>query len=407
MHGVLSIAAWLIALAWLYKLAEAARGLPSVPNLLEARFDGAPVESPSVAVIVPAKNEAAGVKACLESLVGQDYSNLRVIAVDDRSTDETGAIMDRAAAAHAERLEVMHVAVLPAGWLGKTHAMATAARQAIAEHGPDYLLFTDGDIVFRRDALRRSLVAAVASEADHFVVMPTTVAKSRGEAMLLSFFQTMSMWGVRTWRVADPRAKRDAIGVGAFNLIRRDVYQRLGGFDATPMEVLEDLTLGRRVKAAGLRQQVATAPGMVSVHWAEGVAGLVNGLTKNMFAVFRFRPVLVIGAAVWLMLFCFGPLVFLGVRGARAPGAITLACIAGLYGLSSRTSRISPVYAGLYPVSTALVLYSMARSMAVTLQDGGVTWRGTFYPLAELRRNARAVGHGQDGKNSNGTEGGS
>ena len=368
MHGALSIAAWLIALAWLYKLAEAGRGLPSVPNLLEARFDGTPVGNPSVAVIVPARNEAPNVGACLESLVEQDYPNLRVIAVDDRSTDETGAILDRLAA-HSGRLEVMHVTELPKGWLGKTHAMAMAAQQAIAEHDPDYLLFTDGDIVFRRDALRRSLVAAVGSEADHFVVMPTTVARSRGEAMLLSFFQAMSMWGVRTWRVPDPRAKRDAIGVGAFNLIRRDAYQRLGGFDATPMEVLEDLTLGRRVKAAGLRQRVATAPGMVSVHWAEGVAGLVNGLTKNMFAVFRFRPVLLIGAAVWVTLFCFGPLVFLGVSGTRVPGAIALACIAGLYTLSSRTSRISPLNAGLYPVSTALVLYSMMlRSMAVTLR---------------------------------------
>jgi GT2 family glycosyltransferase len=360
-----------------------------------------------VAVIVPARNEAAGVRACLESLLGQDYSNLWVIAVDDRSTDETGAILDGVAAAHAGQLEVMHVAELPAGWLGKTHAMAKAARRVIAEHEPDYLLFTDADIVFRRDALRRSVAAAAASEADHFVVMPTTVTKSRGEAMLLSFFQTMSMWGVRTWRVADPRAKRDAMGVGAFNLIRRDVYQRLGGFDATPMEVLEDLMLGRRVKAAGLRQRVATAPGMVSVHWAEGVAGLVNGLTKNMFAVFRFRPVLLMGAAAWLMLFCFGPLAFMGVGGTRVPGAIALACIAGLYGLSSRTSQLSPLYAVLFPVGAGLMLYSMVRSMVVTLRDGGVTWRGTFYPLGELRRNAEAARQGQDGRNSNGTEGGS
>ena len=291
----------------------------------------------------------------------------------------------------------MHVAALPPGWLGKTHAMAAAAWQAISAHAPDYLLFTDGDIVFHSDMLRRAVAQAAASEADHLVVMPTTVAKSHGEAMLLGFFQTMSLWAVRTWRVADPRAKRDAMGVGAFNLIRSDVYQRLGGFDATPMEILEDLTLGQRVKRAGLRQRVATAPGMVCVHWAAGVLGLVNGLTKNLFAVFRFRPVLLIAGTVWLTLFCFGPIGFLAVSGARVPAGIALVSIVGLFRLSGRTSRISPAYAMLYPVAALLVLYSMARSMAVTLRDGGVTWRGTFYPLVELRRNARGAGPGQRG----------
>jgi len=384
----------IIAASWLYKLLEAAWGLPSVPNLTEAKYDIEPVGSPSIVVIVPARNEEANVSACLESLLGQDYASVRIVAVDDRSDDRTGAIMDVLA---GERLEVMHVVALPAGWLGKTHAMAAAARQAISVHAPDYLLFTDGDVVFRSDTLRRAVAQAVASEADHLVVMPTTVAKSRGEAMLLGFFQTMSLWAVRTWRVADPRAKRDAMGVGAFNLIRSDVYQRLGGFDAMPMEILEDLTLGQRVKRAGLRQRVATAPGMVCVHWAAGVLGLVNGLTKNLFAVFRFRPVLLIAAAVWLAFFSFGPIAFLAVGGARVPAAITLVSIGGLFMLSGRTSRISPAYAALYPVAAVLVLYSMARSMAVTLRDGGVTWRGTFYPLEELRRNARGASPGEGG----------
>ncbi len=386
--------AWVIAAAWLHKVLEAAWGLPSVPNLTEAKYDVEPVGTPSIAVIVPARNEEANVGACLESLLGQDYASVRIVAVDDRSDDRTGAIMDALA---GERLEVMHVVALPAGWLGKTHAMAAAARQAISAHAPDYLLFTDGDVFFRSDTLRRAVAQAAASEAEHLVVMPTTVAKSHGEAMLLGFFQTMSLWAVRTWRVADPRAKRDAMGVGAFNLIRSDVYQRLGGFDATPMEILEDLTLGQRVKRAGLRQRVATAPGMVCVHWAAGVLGLVNGLTKNLFAVFRFRPVFLIAAAVWLALFCFGPIVFLAVGGARVPAVIALVSIGGLFVLSGRTSRISPAYAGLYPVAAVLVLYSMARSMAVTLRDGGVTWRGTFYPLEELRRNARGASPGQGG----------
>jgi glycosyltransferase involved in cell wall biosynthesis len=388
LHLVPTAFAWLVAAAWLYKLLEAARGLANVPNLLLPEYDVAPAGSPSVTVIVPARNEAANVGACLESLLSQDYDNLCIIAVDDRSIDQTGAIMDSLANAHPARLEVLHVTTLSANWLGKTHAMALAARQAIASHNPDYLLFTDGDIVFRRDAIRRSLACTQTADADHCVVLPTTIAKTRGEAMLLSYMQVMGLWAIRMGRVADPRAKRDAIGVGAFNLIRSAAYQQLGGFDAAPMEILEDMNLGRRVKQAGLRQRVATAPGMVSVHWASGVFGVVDGTTKNLFAIFCFRPALLLAAAVCVVLLCIVPVAFLALDATRIPGIIALASVAGLYVLSSRSSRISPLYAALFPIGAVLVVYSMLRSMLITEFRGGVTWRGTFYPLAELRKYA-------------------
>lgn len=388
LHVALSVIAWLTGAAWLYKLLETALGIASVPNLLAPKYDVAPAGSPSVTVIVPARDEAAKVADCVESLLGQDYLNLRILAVDDRSSDQTGAILDELSRTHSARLEVLHVTALPASWLGKTHAMASAARQTIATHNPDYLLFTDADIVFRADAIRRSLAQAVASKADHFVLLPTTVAKSRGEGMLLAYLQVISLWAVRPWRVADPKAKRDAVGVGAFNLVRSAVYQQLGGFDAAPMEILEDLTLGRRVKNAGLRQRVATAPGMVSVHWAAGMFGIVKGMGKNIFAVFGFRPALLLGAAAMMALSCIAPIAFLAIDGTRFPAVVALVSVAGLYILWSRSSRLSSGYAALFPVAAAVVIYAMVRSMLLTLGKGGVTWRGTFYPLAELRRHS-------------------
>jgi glycosyltransferase involved in cell wall biosynthesis len=388
LHIALSVIAWLTGAAWLYKLLETALGIASVPNLLAPKYDVAPAGSPSVTVIVPARDEAAKVADCVESLLGQDYLNLRILAVDDRSSDQTGAILDELSRTHSARLEVLHVTALPASWLGKTHAMASAARQTIATHNPDYLLFTDADIVFRADAIRRSLAQAVASKADHFVLLPTTVAKSRGEGMLLAYLQVISLWAVRPWRVADPKAKRDAVGVGAFNLVRSAAYQQLGGFDAAPMEILEDLTLGRRVKNAGLRQRVATAPEMVSVHWAAGMFGIVKGMGKNIFAVFGFRPALLLGAAAIMALSCIAPIAFLAIDGTRFPAVVALVSVAGLYILWSRSSRLSSGYAALFPVAAAVVIYAMVRSMLLTLGKGGVTWRGTFYPLAELRRHS-------------------
>jgi GT2 family glycosyltransferase len=388
MYFALVVIAWLIAFAWLYKLVEAARGLRSLPNLLTHAYDSAPERGPSVAVVVPARDEAASVAAGLESLIGQDYENVRIVGVDDRSTDQTGAIMDALAQAHGARFEAIHIASLPAGWLGKTNAMAVAARHAIATRNPDWLLFTDADVVFRPDALRRSLADATASQADHFIVLPTTLAKTAGEALLLSYLQVIGMWAVRPWRVTDPSAIRDAIGVGAFNLMRSTAYQQLGGFDAMPMEILEDLKLGRRVKRAGLRQRMAIAPGMISLHWAAGLRGIVSGLTKNAFAAFGFNAALLVCTAAGMIALCLAPVAFLAVAGTRLPAAIALASVAGLYALTRRSTGISPVYAALFPVGAAVAVYAMLRSMYITLRDGGVTWRGTFYPLAELRCNA-------------------
>jgi glycosyltransferase involved in cell wall biosynthesis len=392
-HPLLQTLSWLLALTWLYKFLEAAFGFPRVPNLLDAAYDRTPLNLPSLTIIVPARNEAANIAACLQSLLAQDYPNLHILAVNDRSSDTTGTILDSLkadtlAAAHPTRLTALHITELPANWLGKTHAMALAAHQTIATHAPDYLLFTDADIHFAPTILRRALAQVVATQADHFVVLPTTLAKSPGEAMLLSFFQVISLWAVRPWR-ADTPGRRDAVGVGAFNLIRTSAYLQLGGFDAIPMEIVEDLTLGRRVKAAGLRQRVAFAPGAVSVHWASGIFGIVNGLTKNMFAVFKFRPERLLIAAAAFGIACLTPFVLMATPGMRAQGFLAFAAIAGIYVLFSRVNRISPWYAALFPLSATLIVYSMLRSMFVTLKNGGVEWRGTFYPLATLKRQPR------------------
>ena len=176
--------------------------------------------------------------------------------------------------------------------------MALAARHAIAIHHPDYLLFTDADILFHPEAIRRSLAQAVATQADHFVTFPTPIIKTTGEGMLLGYLQVMGLWATRPWRAADPNAMRDSVGIGAFNLLRTSAYQQLGGFDALRMEILEDLTLARSVKLAGLRQRVAIAPGMVSLHWASGALGIINVMTKNLFAIFQFRISLVLLACI-------------------------------------------------------------------------------------------------------------
>jgi GT2 family glycosyltransferase len=321
---VLKLLAWITAFAWLWKATTAVFGLRRIPNLLNPGYDVSPPGEPSITVIVPARDEAADIASSLQSLLDQDYPRLRILAVDDRSTDLTGSIMDALAAQHRDKLTALHIAKLPVGWLGKTHAMALAARHAIAVHQPDYLLFTDADVHFAPDAIRRSLAQAVTTDADHFVTFPTPLIRTHGEGMLLGYLQVMGLWATRPWRASDPKSKRDFIGIGAFNLLRTSAYEQLGGFDALRMEILEDLTLARRVKLCGMRQRVAIAPGMVTLHWAAGALGVVNVMTKNLFAIFRFRTILVSLSCLWLICFCLGPVAFLVLAQTRIPAVLAL-----------------------------------------------------------------------------------
>jgi GT2 family glycosyltransferase len=383
-HLATVLLAWLVALAWLWKVTDAALGLPRIPNLLLPEHNIAPAGSPSITVIVPARNEAADLAATLHSLLTQDYPNLQIIAVDDRSTDQTGDLIDTIATEHPDKLRALHVTEIPPGWLGKTHAMALAARQAPT----DYLLFTDADVLFRADAIRRALGHAVATSAGHLVTMPTTLIHRWDESAILGFFQIFALWGTRPWRVADPNSKRDALGIGAFNLLSRSAYLEIGGFESLRMEIIEDLALARRIKHAGLVQRVAFGRGLVSLHWASGIKGLVGVMTKNLFSAFRFSIWLALLGCLWLLVFCVAPAAGLFFAPTRIPATLTIAAVVWAYWLMSRHSGISTGNALFFPFGALVFIFSLLRSMLLTLKRGGVIWRGTFYPLTVLRKNA-------------------
>lgn len=286
---------------------------------------------------------------------------------------------------HRVMLEVLHVAELPPGWLGKTHAMSLAAQQATGE----WLLFTDADVVFHPDALRRALAYATWSSADHMVLLPTVLMRSWGERMMISFLQVLSIWAVRPWRVPDANAKRDSVGVGAFNMIRREVYDAMGGWEGLRMEVLEDLTLGRRVKQRGYAQRVALGVDMVNVRWATGAFGVVDNLTKNLFALFRFRPEVVFAVACGTSLFTLFPLLAcLAGPALWWPTGIMLIALLLAYQMIGKYQHFSAAQMLLFPAATVLLLYAMLRSMLLATWRGGILWRETFYSLGDLRRKA-------------------
>jgi len=375
----------ILALAWFSRIVDAAFGMPKIADIARREWDRRPNQTPRVSIIIPACNEEADIEQTLIQLLALDYDNYEVIAVNDRSTDRTGEIADRVAATPEARglLHVIHIRQLPGGWLGKTHAMWTAGKHATG----DWLLFTDADVLFKPDSLRRALAYAETVNADHVVLFPRMIMKQAGERMMIAFFQTLFVFGHRPWKVADPGAD-DHMGVGAFNLIRRSVYEAVGTYEKLRLEVLDDMKLGKVVKQAGYRQRNVFGEDLISLYWAKGTFGVVNNLSKNFFAVLSFqwpRALLSCGALAFLNLMPFVG-VWIAPGGARLPYALALGSMFLIYVGMSWKSSIPPYYFVLHPVSTALFAYAVLRSMYLTLAQGGVVWRGTKYPLEELKR---------------------
>jgi glycosyltransferase involved in cell wall biosynthesis len=385
MGYLLWIAGCILALAWFSRIAEAALGVPSIADISKPHWDRQPSNHPRVSIIVPACNEEEDIEQGLSGLLALDYDNYEVIAVNDRSTDRTGEIMDRVAAGPAAhgRLRVVHVTELPPGWLGKTQAMWSAGLQA----GGEWLLFTDADVLFKPDVLRRALAYAELEKADHVVVFPRIIMKRPGEKMMIAFFQTLFTFGHRPWRVADPDTK-DHMGVGAFNLVRRTAYEAVGTYKALRMEVLDDMKLGKVLKNARFRQRNVFGDDLISVRWAKGAMGVVDNLTKNFFAVLSFQWWRTVASVFGLFFLNLGP--FLGIwlahGWARVPYVVALGSMFLIYLGMSFKSSIPPYYFLLHPISTMMFEYTLIRSMVLTLRDDGVTWRGTKYPLEELRK---------------------
>ena len=259
------IAGTILALAWFSRIVDAALGMPSVADVSRPEWDRNPVlpaGNPRVSIIVPARNEEETIEQALNTLLVLDYDNYEVIAVNDRSTDRTGEIMERIAehphfSQKAREMGHPEFRSLPRGASSRT-ACGLARKNACHVDGgePRYGRLACSSpmptCLFKPDSLRRALAYAESVPADHVVLFPHMIMKRPGEYMMIAFFQTMFMFGHRPWKVADPSTD-DHMGVGAFNLVRRRVYDAVGTYEALRMEVLDDMKLGKVVKTGGLR----------------------------------------------------------------------------------------------------------------------------------------------------------
>jgi glycosyltransferase involved in cell wall biosynthesis len=336
-----------------------------------------------VTLVTAARDEAQGIEAAARSLLAQDYPALEFVMVNDRSTDRTGAILD-GLAARDSRVRVVHVGELPPGWLGKNHALARGAAVARGE----WLLFADADIVMDRTTIARAMQFAERRGLDHLTLLPELVMPG---LLLKAFVSAFVIWlaaYLRPWKARDP-GSRHFVGVGAFNLVRASRYAAAGGHQPIRLRPDDDLKLGKILKRSGARQDLVFGRGLVSVEWYHSLGQAIDGLMKNSFAVVEYNPVLMAGGAAGYLLIGLGPLAaavggdgVVQVFGAAAAGFLLVTHLRG-----AREAGAPLRAALLYPVASVILAWIVVRALALNLWQGGITWRGTFYPLSELRKN--------------------
>lgn len=356
------------------------RARPRLVDLAAVEPAGA---GPSVSVVIAARDEERNLEEALRSVLALRYDPLEIVAVDDRSSDRTGEILDRLAADHPH-LRVLHLQVLPAGWLGKNHALHRGADVATGE----LLLFTDADVVMAPDAVSRAVTYLLEERLDHLTAAPEVVMPG---ALLRAFGVMFSIYFslfARPWEARNPRS-RSHVGIGAFNLIRAASYRAIGGHRAIAMRPDDDMKLGKLVKLHGLRQDFVVGSRVLSVEWYASLGEVVRGLTKNAFAGVDYRLSVVIGATLAHLAVFVWPVVALFVTGgiALAASAAAVLLILLLFAGAAREQGVSPALGVLFPLLALIFPYILWRSTLFALLRGGIEWRGTFYSLQELRRN--------------------
>jgi len=347
-----------------------------------------PEQWPLISVIVPAKDEAETIEVTLNSLLASDYPRLEIIAVNDRSTDETGAIMERVAAEVKQKnqttMQVLQIEELPSDWLGKSHAMHQGAKIAKGE----LLLFTDGDIIFNSKAISHATRIFLHKQLDHICLLPQLARGGLVEMAFVTFFGFLLTGGTFLWLVPT-RWTFAYIGIGAFNLVRTSVYNSIGGFEAIKLDVLDDIKLGKLIKNHHYRQDFYLGIEELKVRWQPNAWGVITGVEKNSFASFNYSVVRL--TCVMLLYFIafilpfFMPFFFPLEQtiGFLITVVLLHLCYGTIAVLFTSGLRVTPL---LFLASLALA-FAMGRSAWITLKNGGVRWRNTVYPLDLLKKN--------------------
>jgi chlorobactene glucosyltransferase len=348
-----------------------------------------PTNPPLLSVCIPARNEERNIRACVEAVLNQDYPNKEIIVLDDRSTDMTPSILEDIALQDS-CLHVISGSDLTSGWAGKPHALHQASMTASGE----WLCFVDADTFLEPQALSACYAKATETGADMFTIMTFQILGSFWEKTVMPLVMTALSVGFSPRRVNDSGTK-DAIANGQFILIKRTVYDAIGGHESVKDQIVEDKAISEQVKWNGHRLIVADGSKVARTRMYTSLPEMWEGWTKNIFLGLRDQTGLlwlgVFGAFLATTTAFFLPIwPMLGlVWYSKTGGWLALAVVAESFALwaylifvragAALNMEISPWYALTTPLGAGVFGAMMLTSAWKVISGQGVSWRGRSY----------------------------
>jgi len=380
----------LIGIVWLRRHVDLSRARARASFLSPEMYESGAFAPPRVSVVVAARDEEADIERCIRTLLQQDYPNFEIVAVNDRSVDRTGPILEHLREEAPNRVRIVTIKECPAGWFGKVHAVHAGV--AVAEG--DYLLFTDADCEQLSDrTITVATCFAMENNIDLLSVTPTVSPACFWETIVQPAAAGVLMFWHPPDKVNNP-AQPQAYANGAFMLFSRDAYRRIGGHEPVRHALCEDMQLARNAKAAGLRLHVIQNRGLYRTRMYETLGETWRGWSRIMQGSLQ-RPGRVLVAAVVLSIISITPWVSLiavcadraamGAASAQwlvAGGAWALAVAAQL----SVMIRFYPLVgaprwrAVTYPLGALALLAVLVNAFLKLLGMGTTNWSGTTYP---------------------------
>ncbi len=365
----------LILLVWLTSLVRTILNLRLIRRLRPVPATGG---GELVSVIIPARDEARIIGRTVRAMLAQTYPNLEVIVVDDRSTDGTGEILR---SIDDPRLTVIHGEEPPPGWLGKPWALHQGSRRARGS----LLLFVDADVIYEPPAI----AAAVAEMTAH---------PDLGLLALLPFFEMRGFWEnlampqlglvafalLPTWYSNRSRHAGLAMGGGCGNLVRREAYDEAGGHESLADAVVDDVGLARLLRQHGRRTEAIRADDLVHLRMYEGARAIIEGFTKNLFAVCGRNYVLAILFLLMSLLLSFGPFFLIAAHPYLNAASLAVIVLLRVILYRSLRYRLDSAIFG-QQLMTLFWSWIVLRSVWKTGIKREVLWRGRTYDAARTR----------------------
>ena len=337
---------------------------------------------PAIAIIIAVRNEEEELEKALNSVCNLNYSNYRLVLVNDRSTDRTPQILESFAQGFSH-VTVIHINKLPDGWLGKSHALY----QGYLNSREEWLLFTDGDVSFKPDTLTKAISYSITQQLDHLVLLPHIHSRSALFNSVLATFKIMFDLQYRPWAAKNPHSGA-SIGMGAFNLVRRTAYETAGTHLRFALHPNDDLQLGEHIKSSGHKQDVLYGDEQIQYEWYNSLNAFINGLMKNAFSSVNYSFLKAVINSIAALLFFVLPVPVLMVSGVPQQqylAAIILVSQLALY-LLKPALHARWWYVLIIPFAAAVISFIMLKSAIITTLQRGIYWRENFYPLSQLKK---------------------